>query len=66
MKLKPIPTENTTVSPCIFKRTQKSKTERGIMIGQGDLIIDRNMLPVVNTVWNYTILPYEGCLPISL
>lgn len=36
------------------------------MIGEGDLIIDCNMLPVVEIVWNYTILRSEGCLPVEL
>lgn len=56
------------VFPVIFRRTLKSDTERGIGIGnEGDVevIIDRKFKPV-KTLWCYTILSGEGCLPIEL
>lgn len=57
----------TTVTICIFKRKKYSKQERGIIIGNGELIIDRNFKPVeIGDVWDYNMLPYEGLLPIEL
>jgi hypothetical protein len=58
--------KKTTVSVCIFKRDEFSDTERGIMIGEGDLIIDRYNNPVEAPIWSYTILWSEGTLPIEL
>lgn len=56
----------TTVSPCIFKRTEDSSEERGICIGNGEIIIDRDFKPVKAPIWNYTILYHAGVLPIAL
>ena len=59
-------TMKTTVTMCIYKRTKRAKTERGIMIGEGDLIIDKNNKSVKVPIWTYTILWQEGTLPVEL
>ncbi len=56
----------TTVTTCIFRRIKRGKIERGIMIGEGEIIIDKNFKPVPAPIWSYTPLPYEGLLPIKL
>jgi hypothetical protein len=58
--------KTTTVTQCIFKRTQISKEERGIAIGNCDLIIDKNLKPVTTEVWSYILLWNEGTLPVEL
>ena len=52
----------TIVEVCIFKREQDSKIERGIAITIGNelRIVDCNHR-VVPTLWNYSLLPHEGC-----
>lgn len=56
----------TTVTVCIFKRWENAKVERGIMIGEGEVIIDKKFNPVPAPVWSYTILWQEGTLPVEL
>ena len=57
----------TTVTQCLFKRTRKSKMERGIAIGECSLIIDKNMKPVrTPLIWCYTLLWYEGTIQVEL
>lgn len=63
MKSQPI---KQTISVCIFFRTSESSGERGIMIGHGDLIIDRNNKPVEAPVWSYTILWDELTVKVEL
>lgn len=50
----------TTVSSCIFKRTDHHAWEKGVMIGEGDAIVDKNFR-IVNLVWDYKILHDQGC-----
>ena len=55
----------TVVTICVFKRKRKSTEEQGIMLGEGDLIIDKTFTPV-SEVWDYKILWSQGTLPIEL
>ena len=56
----------TTVTQCIFKRKRKSKAERGIAIGECDLIIDKNLRPVEAPIWSYTLLWHVGTIQVEL
>lgn len=51
-----------SVCSCIFKRKKNSKIERGIAIGEVEIIIDKNYQEVKAPVYSYTRLPYEGLL----
>ncbi|HEX9232459.1 MAG TPA: hypothetical protein VF849_00130 [Blattabacteriaceae bacterium] len=56
----------TTITICTFKRKKNSKIEKGIAIGEVDIIIDKNLKIVKNIVWNYSLHWAEGTLPIEL
>lgn len=58
--------KKTTVSTCVFKRSKKSKMEKGIMVGEGDLIIDGNLKTVRAPVWSYSITWMEGTLKVEI
>lgn len=54
------------IMACTFKRTARSKSEKGIIVNEGDgPIIDTNG-KVVSAVWNYTTFPYEFCINLKL
>lgn len=51
-----------SVQLCLFQRNRFSVQEKGIMIGDGDLIVDKNNKPVNDQIWSYTTLPHEGLI----
>ena len=50
----------TTVAACIFRKTETSPWERGIMIGEGKAIVDKNY-KILDSVWTYKIYHDQGC-----
>jgi len=58
--------EDVLVVQCTFKRTQKGRVERGIMIGEDRVIVDKNFRAVKAPVWSYTNHPFEGCIVFRL
>lgn len=52
-----------TITLVLFRRTRKSKQEKGIAIGNShsdiDIILDKNLKLVGKQLWSYEALPYE-------
>ncbi len=61
-----MPNKNMQVTVVKFRRTQKSKFEKGLMLGWDKLIIDRNYKPVKRPVWDYHTIPTYGHVSFSL
>ena len=60
------PSVHITVHLCVFRRKKNSKVERGIMIGEGSIIIDSNIKVVKAPIWNYNILYHALSVQVEL
>ena len=49
-----------------FVREQGATPERGIMINNDELIIDKKGEAVENHLWNYALMPFDLCINIDL
>lgn len=47
---------------CVFKRDKASDWEDGILIDEGELIIDMQGKPVEEPIWNYQQLAHQLCV----
>jgi hypothetical protein len=57
---------DTHVTVCTFRRTKTADEEWGILIGNGDLIVDKNNKPVKSPIWDYHVRYEKGYLPIKI
>lgn len=50
---------------CRFRRNETSPIETGLLINEGQLIIDMSGMPVEAPIWNFWQEPIAGCLRIT-